>query len=144
MWVSNMTRTYLEVIELKTFHERYEYLKISGRVGDFTFANKRYLNQIFYQSKEWRDIKRKIIIRDNGCDLAHPDYEINGKAIYIHHINPITIDDILNKRPCVFDPNNLISTSFQTHNAIHYGNSNYGKQQEFVERKLYDTCPWRL
>lgn len=142
--MSTTNKCYLELIEFPRFEERFQYLKLDGYVGSTTFGGRRYLNQILYQSPEWKEIKRKIIIRDNGCDLAHPDFEIGGTAIYIHHINPITVEDILERRPCVFDPNNLISCSFATHNAIHYGNTDYAKQKVYVERRPNDTCPWRL
>lgn len=142
--MSTMNKSYLELINLSSFEERFQYLKLDGYVGSITFGGRRYLNQILYQSSEWKKVKREIIIRDNGCDLAHPDFEIVGVSIYVHHINPITVEDILERKSCVFNPNNLISCSFSTHNAIHYGDANYAKQRVYVERKPNDTCPWRL
>lgn len=136
-------KTYLELIEIPEFLDRFLYLKLDGYVGDQTFGGRRYLNQILYQSQEWKDLKQRIIIRDNGCDLSHPDWPINGRAIYVHHLNPITIEDILERRPCVFDPNNLVCCSFDTHQAIHYGNKDSMKKNEVVVRKPNDTCPWR-
>ena len=110
-------------MQLRTFEERFDYLKIGGIVGRETFGFERYLNQTFYRSNEWRKHTRKnIIIRDNGCDLAIPDRQLYDH-IYVHHINPITIEDIEEGRECIFDPNNLICTSHTTSNAIHYGDS---------------------
>lgn len=134
-------KTYSELIKIENFEDRFKYLELSGTVGEATFGGHRYLNQILYQTDLWKSIRKEIILRDNGCDLAHNDYPING-SIYIHHINPISIDDILEERPCVFDLENLISTSFRTHNAIHYGSKEI-LQKSFVERKKDDTCPWR-
>lgn len=135
-------RTYSELIKLSTFKERFEYLKLNANVADVTFGGHRYLNQQLYKTPEWRITRREIILRDNGFDLAHEDYPIGGK-IYIHHLNPITIDDILERRRCVFDLENLISTSFDTHNAIHYGCEEILSGRILTERKRNDTCPWR-
>lgn len=137
----DITRSYSELINLETFEERYMYLLLSGGVGNPTFSGHRYLNQKFYNDPEWKKIRREIIIRDEGCDLGHKDYPISSE-ILIHHLNPITIDDILYKRSCIFDSENLICVSFKTHNAIHYGNKNY-LRKEVVVRKQNDTCPWR-
>lgn len=115
---------------------------VKGCVGDITFGGKRQLNQILYKTDEWKRTRQNIIIRDNGCNLAHEDYPIFG-SVYIHHINPITIEDILERRPSVFDPENLISTSFETHNLIHYGNENGLAPYKVVERMPNDTIPWR-
>lgn len=134
-------KTYSELIKLSTFEERFNYLKIVGVVGEVTFGGHRQLNQILYNSFDWKTVRREVILRDNGCDLAHGDFPICG-SIYIHHINPVTIDDILERRPCVFDLDNLISTSFKTHNAIHYGHAD-NLSIGLVERKKNDTCPWR-
>lgn len=136
-----ITKSYLELIKIPTFEERFEYLRLSGEVGDRTFGGHRYLNQWLYKLSEWKSTRREVIIRDNGFDLAHPDFPISGN-IYVHHINPITIDDILEKRRCVFDLNNLISVSFKTHNAIHYGVEGIPIVSS-TERTKYDTCPWR-
>lgn len=137
-----MNKSYHEMILLPSFKERYNYLKITGAVGEATFGSHRYLNQLLYKMPEWRKIRNDVIIRDNGCDLAHPDFELGDQSAYIHHINPITIDDILERRPCVFDLDNLISTSFRTHQAIHYGNADQLPKLP-IERKPNDTCPWR-
>lgn len=133
-------KTYSELIKLKTFEERFDYLSLQGRVGDATFGGHRYLNQILYQTEQWKRTRREVILRDDGCDLAHEDYPING-SVYIHHLNPITIDDVLKERPCVFDINNLVCASFKTHNAIHYGLKE-NPQRTYVERKKNDTCLW--
>ena len=137
-----MKKTYNELITFDKFEDRFEYLRIKGNVGEATFGSQRYLNQMLYRNTQWRSIRNKVIIRDNGCDLAHPDYEINGQAAYIHHINPITIDDIVNENPKIFDMNNLITTTFQTHQAIHYGSRDILLLNP-IERKPNDTCPWR-
>lgn len=134
-------KTYQDLIRFKTFEDRFNYLKLSGIVGEMTFGGHRYLNQILYKTDKWKKTRRDVIIRDNGCDLAHEDYPISG-SIYIHHINPITIDDILEERHCVFDLNNLISSAFQTHNAIHYG-SKKCFSKELIVRKKNDTCLWK-
>lgn len=136
-----MNRSYKEIICLETFQDRFEYLKCFGNVGDLTFGGHRYLNQLLYSSKQWKDVRNRVIIRDDGFDLAHCDYPISG-SIYIHHINPITIEDIMDNNPIVFDMNNLISTSFQTHNAIHYGNEKHIITGPAI-RKPNDTCPWK-
>ena len=136
-------KTYSELIALPTFEERYEYLKIGGAVGKETFGYDRYLNQILYTSDEWRKFRRDIIIRDNGCDLACPGFDIpEGVKILIHHINPITVEDVLNRDPKIFDPENVISTILNTHNAIHYGDASLLTLAP-IERSKNDTCPWR-
>jgi hypothetical protein len=136
-----MTRSYTELITIPIFQDRFEYAKLGGIVGEETFGSNRYLNQMLYQSPDWKHARREVILRDDGCDLGHSDYPIGGR-IYVHHLNPITIDDILHKRDCVFDPEYLISVSLNTHNALHF--SDVGQlPKEFVARKLYDTCPWR-
>lgn len=135
-------KTYSELISLPTFQERFEYLQLTSTVADTTFGGHRYLNQKLYSFPEWKRIRRQVIIRDGGFDLAHEDYPITG-GIYVHHINPITIDDIIERRKNIFDLNNLISASFDTHNAIHYGNIETIKKYFVVERKKNDTCPWR-
>lgn len=128
-------------MELETFEDRFEYLKLGGGVCEDTFGGDRYLNQIFYRSKEWRDFRYKIIVRDNGCDLAHPDRPIPG-MILIHHLNPITRDDIINRSPCLFDENNVVCVSKDTHNAIHYGSLQSANNYSFTERSQNDTSPW--
>ena len=139
--MKNSIRTYSELITIPTFEERFEYLKLNGSVGLETFGHDRYLNQILYNSQEWRRFRPEIIVRDNGCDLACEGYEIFGK-ILIHHINPITAKDILNRNPKVFDPENVITTVHNTHNAIHYGDENLLITVP-IERSRNDTCPWR-
>lgn len=126
---------------MKTFKERFEYLKLDGEVGKSTFGFDRYLNQQFYRSREWRQLRNHIIVRDNGCDLGIEGTEIYGK-IYIHHMNPVTISDLINNVDYIMDPESLISCSFDTHNAIHYGNFDLVNIQ-FIERKPNDTCLWR-
>lgn len=139
--MATKSKSYDELISLKTFEERYEYLKTGNVVGEETFGSSRFLNQQFYKSKEWKKVRRDIIIRDNGCDLGCNDREIHGK-IYVHHINPITSDDILNRDPCLFDSNNLICVSKLTHDAIHYGDSDLLITVP-TERSANDTCPWK-
>jgi len=134
-------KTYSELCKFKTFEERFEYLKLGGIVGKETFGFNRYLNQVFYRSPEWRRVRREIIIRDNGCDLAHPDRPIHGRII-VHHINPITLEDIELRRPCLFDPENLICTSHHTSNALHYGDASLLIQLP-KERTKGDTTPWK-
>ena len=129
------------MITLKTYEERFDYLKIGGQVGRETFGYDRYLNQILYNTKQWKKFRREIIIRDNACDLACEGYEINYR-ILVHHINPITVEDIINRNPMIFDPENAITTTHRTHNAIHYGDKNLLMSQP-VERTPNDTCPWR-
>lgn len=133
---------YSELVEIPTFEGRFEYLNLNGKVSEATFAGHRYLNQVLYSSSEWRRFRRRIILRDDGCDLAHEDYPMYG-GIYIHHLNPLTIDDIIERRACVFDPENVVCCSFQTHNAIHYGTLESSGVCIIVERKPNDTCPWR-
>lgn len=135
-------RTYSELIKLPTFKERFEYLKIGGVIGEETFGFDRYLNQVFYKSREWKKLRNDIIVRDNGCDLAIPDREIIDQTILIHHMNPITKEDILNMTEFVLNPEYLICTILNTHNAIHYGNSDLLYQEPIVRYKN-DMCPWR-
>jgi len=136
-------KSYSELIKIPTFEERFEYLKLDGAVGDFTFNGKRQLNQVLYRSPEWKSFRREIAIRDDGCDLAHPDHRVYGNTkLIIHHINPLTIEDILERRPCVFDKENVILTTHNTHEAIHYSNADI-LFTEPIERKPNDTCPWR-
>ena len=139
----NMTsiKTYSELITIPTFKERYEYLRLKGLIGEETFGYDRYLNQSFYKSREWIDIRDYVIIRDNGCDLGMPGYEIHGR-ILIHHMNPITKEDILRRSKFLLDPEYLISTIKTTHDAIHYGDENL-LMDEPIARTKNDTCPWR-
>jgi hypothetical protein len=136
-------RTYSELSQLKTFDERFRYLVLSGQVGGDTFGFDRYLNQIFYKTPEWKSIRDDIIIRDNGCDLGVEGYEINGSAIYIHHLNPITKDDIITRSEYLTNPDYLITTILPTHNAIHYGDETLLLRRTPIERTRNDTCPWK-
>lgn len=135
-----MTRTYRDLIRIPTFAERLEYLRLSEQIGSDTFGINRYLNQQFYRSNEWRRLRREVIIRDNGCDLGIQELPIVGR-IYIHHLNPLEEDDIVNCSESLLNPENLICCSFETHNAIHFG-TDVGAQT-VTERKPNDTCPWR-
>lgn len=143
MVVMTMTRirSYSELITIPTFEERYRYLKIDGIVGKETFGFNRYLNQVFYASDEWLSTRDDIILRDNGNDLGCYGFEIHGRFL-IHHINPITYDDILKRRPIIFDHENLITTKLKTHNAIHYGDEKQLIIAPIIRTKN-DTCPWR-
>lgn len=135
-------RTYSELSKLNSFEERYEYLKLSGAVGEETFGFDRYLNQALYSSKEWKQAKNRVLLRDEGCDLGIKGNKINKKAI-IHHMNPITREQIENRDSEIFNPEYLITVSHSTHNAIHYGDKDLLATQKPVERKSGDTVPWR-
>lgn len=134
-------RTYSKLIELPTFEERYRYLRIGGKVGEETFGFERYLNQEFYKSDEWKSVRRQVIIRDNGCDLGMEDREIYGRII-VHHMNPITIDDLIQRSDFLLNPEYLICTVKATHDAIHYGDESLLLKPP-VERTKNDTCPWK-
>lgn len=135
-------RTYSELITLPTFEERFRYLQLNGVVGETTFGFDRYLNQYLYQrSKRWKDVRDYVIIRDNGCDLACEDRMLYSH-IFVHHMNPLTLQDLENESAFVWDPEYLISTSQRTHNAIHYGDENLLIKAP-IERSKNDTCPWR-
>lgn len=134
-------RTYSELSKLKTFEERYRYLRLNGKVGEETFGFDRWLNQRFYKDPEWLSIRDKVIIRDNGCDLGIKDRKITGRII-VHHMNPITKEDILRRSDFLLNPDYLICTVKNTHDAIHYGDDSL-LINEFVERSRNDTCPWR-
>lgn len=136
-----MIRSYSELSELKSFEDRYKYLQLSGSVGKDTFGFDRYLNQVFYRSQEWKSIRDKVIIRDNGCDLGVEGYEIHGR-IYIHHMNPIMLKDIEQRTDLLLNPEYLISTTHSTHNAIHYGDESLLSLIP-KERSANDTCPWK-
>ena len=135
-------RTYSELMKLKTFEERFEYLKLDGKVGEETFGFDRWLNQMFYHSDPWLKVKDEVIIRDNGCDLGLDDYEIHGR-ILVHHMNPVKKEDIVRKSAILLNPEYLISVCKRTHDAIHYGNLELAKPIVFFERKPNDTCPWK-
>ena len=134
-------RTYSQLKQLQTFEERYDYLKLGGVVGEDTFGFDRYLNQNFYRSREWKRVRDEIIMRDNGCDLGIDGYEIRGK-ILIHHMNPITSEDIHRVSDYLLNPEYLICVTHRTHNAIHYGDESLIVTAP-IERTQNDTCPWR-
>lgn len=135
-------RSYSELSCLKTFEERFNYLRLNGRVGRDTFGFDRIFNQRFYKSEEWKSIRNYIITRDNGCDLGAEGYEIRGERILIHHMNPISLEDIETGSDFLLNPEYLITTIHFTHNAIHYGINN--PQERFgIERSKNDTCPWK-
>ena len=134
-------RTYSELITIPTFEERFEYLQLKGSVGKDTFGYDRYLNQVLYRSPEWKRLRNQIIIRDAGCDLAGDGYDVYGKVL-IHHLNPITVEDVLARSRKVFDPDNLVCVSHNTHNAIHYGDVDLLATGPIIRTKN-DTCPWR-
>ena len=136
------TRTYSELSKFQTFDERFDYLILHSKIGIESFGYDRYLNQMFYTSNRWKSLRDKIILRDNGMDLGLDGYPIYGKVI-IHHLNPITIDDVLEESPDVFNPEYLICVSHNTHNAIHYGDDSYKDSLKIVERTPNDTIPWR-
>lgn len=136
-----MIRSYSELRELESFEDRYKYLRLSGAVGKDTFGFDRYLNQIFYRSQEWKSVRDKVIIRDDGCDLGVKGYEIYGR-IYIHHMNPIMLKDIEQRTDLLLNPEYLISTTHSTHNAIHYGDESLLPLIP-KERSANDTCPWK-
>ena len=136
-------RTYSELITLPTFEERFKYLQLNGRVGKDTFGFDRIFNQLFYTSTEWREIRHYVIVRDNGCDLGMPGYKIpDGVRIIIHHMNPITIDDIRDSTEYLLNPDYLITTIHDTHQAIHYGDLNLLTTVPIIRSK-HDTCPWK-
>ena len=135
-------RTYSELSKLKTFRERYEYLKLDGTVGEETFGFDRYINQMFYKSEEWKRIRNYVITRDNGCDLGIQDRKIVDSVILVHHMNPITKEDIINKNEILLDPEYLITTIKPTHDAIHYGDESL-LAEDLIVRSKNDTCPWK-
>lgn len=132
-------KDYRELSQLKTFKERYEYLRLKGTIGFQTFGSLRYLNQAFYTSYEWQQVRDFVIVRDNGCDLGIRGRPISGPII-VHHIDPITPDDILNRDPKILDPNNMICTSDSTHKGVHYNQKHI--PDDVVERRPGDTIPW--
>lgn len=135
-------KSYSEMSQCGTFDERYNYLKLQGEVAGETFGFDRYLNQKFYKSREWKRVRDQVIVRDNGCDMGLKDYPIKGK-ILIHHINPLSLDEVSNGSPALLDPNNLVCVSHETHNAIHYGDQTIVKDKTLVERRPNDTSPWK-
>ena len=136
-----MIRTYTELSRLPSFEERFQFLRLNGAVGEATFGFDRYLNQLFYKSPEWKELRDYIIIRDIGCDLGIDGYDVQGK-IYIHHMNPITREDIETQSELLLNPEYLIVTSHNTHNAIHYGDEGLLLLPP-NERRRFDTCPWK-
>lgn len=143
--MSQLIRTYTELIQLPTFIERFRYLKLGGKVGEDTFGWERYLNQHFYTSNEWRNFRRQIIIRDRGCDLGVDGHEYaDNEIVFIHHLNPIVSKDILNQTEFLMNPEYVISCRKRTHDAIHYGDESAVIQFEMVYRSPNDTCPWKL
>lgn len=140
-----MIRTYSDLIKIPTFFERYRYLRLGDRVGEETFGFDRYLNQKFYRSKEWKDLRNYIIVRDSGCDLAILEREIpNGMKVFIHHMNPIRANDILFSTDYLMNPDYLITTTKRTHDAIHYGDEELLIEDTPIKRFPNDTCPWRM
>ena len=137
--MGTVIRTYNELMQFRTFDERYDYLKLNGRVSDLTFGFDRYINQVFYKSPIWLKRRDDIIVRDLGCDLGLKGYEIY-KTIIIHHMNPICIEDIKDRTDYLLNPNYLITTCLNTHNAIHYGKQS---PNIITERRRGDTCPWK-
>lgn len=137
------SKSYSSLILLPTAEERFEYLRIGALIGESTFGFDRYLNQAFYSSKEWKKFRRDMIIRDNGCDMALEDREIpSGAKVILHHIIPITLEDIEDRADCLLDPDNVVCVSELTHKAIHYGDKSLLVLNP-IERRPYDTCPWR-
>ena len=136
-----MRKTYSELITIPTLEGRFEYLNQGSTVGSETFGSDRYLNQKFYKSPEWRRVRDRVIIRDNGCDLAHPDYTIGGRVI-VHHLNAITPEMVVNRDPALFDMDNLVCVSHETHGAITYGSKEM-LPEDPIERSPNDTTPWR-
>lgn len=139
--MSTYIKSHSELITIPTFIERYRYLRIGGKVGADTFGYDRYLNQLLYRTAEWKRFRSKIIIRDNGCDLACEGHDIVGN-ILVHHINPITVEDVIRRDPKIFDEDNVISTMLRTHNAIHYGDESLLITEPLI-RTANDTCPWK-
>lgn len=135
-----MKKTYNGMKKRKTFNDRFEYLKLEGYVGESTFGGNRHMNQRLYKSKKWLDTRDKVIIRDNGCDLGVPGMEIHGMVI-VHHINPITVDDVYNDSSCIYNLNNLVCTSLDTHNALHFEGE--CPEYEPIKRLPNDTIPWK-
>lgn len=138
-------RRYSELVLLPTFEERFKYLSVGGTIGVQTFGGDRIFNQQFYTSPEWRSFRNKIITRDLGCDLGCPDHEIpNGTLIVVHHLVPLTMDDLKDHTQYLLNPEYAITTTSETHKAIHYGDSTYLDRFKLVERAPNDTCPWKV
>ena len=137
-----MSRHYSELITIDSFEDRYEYCRLSGRVGAETFGFDRYLNQMFYSSAEWKQFRQHILVRDNGLDLAHKDRPIIGR-VFVHHLNPLSVEDLKFGGARLFDPENFVCVSFDTHQAIHYGDRTLLAPSDLVVRRPNDTVPWR-
>ena len=133
-------KSYSEMIKLKDYNERLEYLYIGDEIGHRTFGSARWMNQRLYKSQEWKQVRDFVILRDNGCDLGVEGCDLSSNRILVHHINPITEEDVILRRPCVFDPDNLISISHKAHNYVHFG---IKMENTLIERSPHDTCPWR-
>lgn len=142
MGTSRIIRSYEQLVQIPTFEERFEYLKLSAIIGETTFGYERFLNQVFYRSPQWKRIRREVIKRDNGCDMAFPGRDILDR-IEVHHINPITIEDVENESDVLLDMDNLICVCPDTHKAIHYGDASLLRRAEPTVRRPNDTCPWR-
>lgn len=138
-----MMRSYSELIKLPTFEERFDYLRLDGEIGEETFGFDRYMNQSFYRCGEWKRVRDKVIVRDNGCDLGISDRQLYDNII-IHHMNPVTREDLINKSHLLMDPEYLICVSKNTHNAIHYGDESLLVSTQIIERRPNDTCPWKI
>lgn len=138
-----MIRTYSELIALPTFEQRFNYCTLNGLVGETTFGSFRYLNQAIYHGDRWKRLKDHLIDRDKACELAFDDYKIRG-PVYLHHLNPVTAEEAEELLDSIFDPENLVCVSFRMHNAIHYGNYDSVAPPTEIERRPFDTCPWRL
>lgn len=137
-------RRYSELIRLHTIEDRFNYLKIAASVGESTFGFSRYLNQALYRSKEWKDFKREMVIRDKACDMALEGWDIpEGAILVLHHINPLTLEDVENRSDALFDPENVVCVSDRTHRAIHYGDISLINTLP-IERRPNDTCPWKV
>lgn len=136
-----MLRSYSELSRLRTFDERFRYLLLAGSVGVETFGFDRYVNQRFYRSEEWKHVRNIVIARDNGCDLGIEGRDINGR-VYVHHMNPMSLEQINDHMDLILDPEYLVCVTFATHNAIHYGDESYITLAP-VERQPNDTCPWK-
>lgn len=139
--MKTIMRTFTDLVKIPDFIGRFEYLKLNGKVGEELFGYARYLNQVFYQSSRWKKVRRQVIIRDNGCDLGIEGRDIYG-TIYVHHMNPITLDILRNDDPILLDPDNLICTSRNTHEAITLGDASLLPTEPII-RRPNDTCPWK-
>ena len=140
--MTNQLKTFSELSKMKTLKERFDYLKLDGIPTNPTFGGRRILSQDFYKSADWQRARREVILRDAGCEMGLQPYEIPG-IVYVHHINPITVEDVANHSSRLFDSENLVCVSYDVHEAIHYSNSDVLKKYEVVTRTKNDTCPWK-